>query len=120
MIKYRYAFDGQGNVVNVDNLSRNRISGEVRRTEESHQDKAFSKFKCISCENELIPRLGEIRRKYFAHKSGQTCSEETYLHKLCKAIFAENYRNCIENNEPFFIEYKEEVICNRYEMCFGA
>jgi CRISPR/Cas system endoribonuclease Cas6 (RAMP superfamily) len=49
-----------------------------------------SKYFCISCGNELIPKMGVIREHHFAHKNKQEnkilCSEETYLHRLGKNI----------------------------------
>lgn len=51
---------------------------------------------------------------HFHHIEKENISQETYLHETAKNVFYENYRNCLENNIPFFIEYKVEKCCNTY------
>lgn len=97
-IKYKYAFDSKQQIVDVR---------ELQRSEETRNEV----FTCISCENILIPRLGEIKRKHFAHKHTQNCSEETYLHKLAKLTFEREYCLALANNEPFYIELKIDRRC---------
>lgn len=111
MIKYQYAYNLNGQMVHIDSLVRE--TGNLK-------DK---KYTCISCDNELIPRLGKIKKHHFAHKVIVTCSGETYLHNLGKKMFYQEYKQCIEDKIPFYIELFQKKICNRFEkelntVCF--
>lgn len=104
MIKYKFAYDYQQNTIDINTLSK------VNRTE---------KFTCLSCGNELIPYLGEIRKHHFHHKvTANNCSQETYLHKLAKNKFYETYDKCLKNNKPFIIKIETYPVCDFYENDF--
>ena len=103
MIKYRYAFDQEENIINVDAFDRKEELGE---------------FHCIGCGKELIARLGKIRIKHFAHKHDSNCSVETYLHKLAKTTFYNLYKDCLKNSKPFILEYTIHHFCDFYEDKF--
>ena len=107
IIKYQYAIDSNDKTINVENLY---ASAEIRK----------EVFRCLSCNNILIPVLGEKRRKHFRHKLDVqlNCSPETYLHKLAKLKFYEVYNNCLKHNEPFWIELEISQICNYYQADF--
>ena len=104
MIKYKYARDKVGEIVDIDNIDK---GGKLS-------------YFCISCGNELIPKIGTMRQRHFAHKSiTVNCSKETYLHKLSKETLYHYLCSCIENKIPFFIKYNREnclyiknIICN--------
>ncbi len=102
MIKYQYAYNSKGEITHVDTVER-------------EESKAKELFVCISCGNELIPRLGKIRKRHFTHKELINCSGETYLHNLGKKLFYQEYNFCVENNKPFYIEFYKKMICNKYE-----
>jgi hypothetical protein len=105
-IKYKYACDSKNQVVYI---------GDLEKTDAIKQEV----FTCISCENLLIPKLGKIRQKHFAHKYVQNCSGETYLHRLAKLVFVQEYQSCLDRKEPFYIELAIERECNAYEKHFG-
>ncbi|MBD1882166.1 competence protein CoiA family protein [Coleofasciculus sp. FACHB-T130] len=105
-IKYKYAYGAKNQVLYIGDLQRTEVI----------KNKAFT---CISCGNTLIPKLGEIRQKHFAHKHIQNCSQETYLHRLGKLIFAQEYQSCLNKNEPFYIELRIDRRCNAYEKQLG-
>ncbi|MBO6572864.1 MAG: hypothetical protein JJ958_10515 [Balneola sp.] len=96
MIKYLYALSEDNEIVRINSLDKD----EPRKT-----------FRCLSCKNELIPKLGDIRAWHFAHKMNVDCSSETYLHLLAKTFFINNYKKCLQNSKPFLLEYEESVIC---------
>jgi hypothetical protein len=105
-IKYKYARNSENRIVYIEELEKtNDIKQEV--------------FTCISCGNLLIPKLGKIRQKHFAHKYVQNCSKETYLHRLAKLVFAQEYQLCLDRKEPFYIELEIGRRCNAYEKDFG-
>jgi competence CoiA-like predicted nuclease len=101
MIKYKYANNEDGCLVDIYSASKS------------------NKYYCVSCGKELIPKTGKIRQWHFAHKNTEiVCSSETYLHILGKQTFYNTYKNCIKNNEPFYIEIERTKICNCYEKEF--
>lgn len=106
MIKYRYAHNSDGQIVNIDEIKRN----------ESEKNELYT---CIACGNELITRLGNVKIHHFAHKQTINCSGETYLHNLGKKVFFEEYTSCLKKGQPFYIEQIQEKICNCLEKEFG-
>ena len=105
-IKYQYAKDETGNLIDINNL------------EEKNRNNF--KFFCIGCGNELIARIGKIKIRHFSHKKVETCSGETYLHLLGKQLFYDNYIECLNTNKPFEIEFYQKRICNHYEQDLGV
>lgn len=100
MIKYKYAYGKDDEIVHIANLSKkSKNPGDI--------------FICISCGKELIPKLkNDIRKKHFAHKETVSCSGETYLHNLGKKIFYEEYSKCKKEGIPFYIELTHNKKCN--------
>lgn len=98
MIKFKYALNSLKEIIHINSLERDKLSKN-------------EKFVCISCENELIPRLGKERQKHFAHKKELNCSGETYLHNLAKLLFYQEYNKCLNENIPFFIELFQIRTC---------
>lgn len=105
MIKYKFAYDSNQNIIDIQTLSK-----------ESKRDK----FTCLGCGHEMVTVLGEKRVKHFRHKviAEINCSPETYLHKLMKTKFYKIYQNCLENNKPFNIKILVYPICDFYEKDF--
>ena len=101
--KYSYAFDRNSNLVNINDLDRKITKfGEI--------------FFCLGCNNPLIPRLGKIKIKHYAHKHIEiSCNYESYLHKLSKTIFFNEYTKCLNNNLPFNITILKKSSCNFYQ-----
>jgi hypothetical protein len=104
-IKYKYARSEAG-IVFINDLEN---TSEVRK----------KIFTCISCGNLLIPKLGKIKQKHFAHKHVCDCSLETYLHRLAKEKFFEEYNNCLKDNMPFYVEVPLELYCDAHQEKFG-
>ncbi len=95
-IKYRYALDELGNVVDVFAL-----------TEEDRKD-----YICLGCERTLRPTLGNVRSRHFRHKAVGDCSLETYLHRMGIVLFQETYQDCLYQNIPFSLETNQEEVCH--------
>ncbi|TVP66587.1 MAG: hypothetical protein EA342_11535 [Leptolyngbya sp. LCM1.Bin17] len=106
VIKYKYAKNAQGEIVFIEDLEN---TPSIRKEE----------FRCISCKNILIPKLGKIRQKHFSHKHFFDCSGETYLHRLAKELFAQEYRICLNQRKPFEIELAIPEYCKKYQKRFG-
>ena len=70
-IKYHYAKNQDGVIINIADVVK--------------EDRKSQRFFCISCGAEMIPKLGEVKARHFAHKAETpNCNSETYLHKLTK------------------------------------
>lgn len=100
--KYQFALDASGEITSVHTLNRGwpRTPGE---------------FRCLSCGNELIPKLGEIRTWHFAHKTTVDCSAETYLHRLGKAVFYREYQDCLRQRKPFRLRFPISRNCTHFQ-----
>lgn len=109
MIKYRYALNQINELVDVTKLERVHLKDE-------------DKFYSVDYHQELIPRLGKIKVKHFAHKPQNDVlgSSETYLHALGKRFFSELYEKCLAEGTPFYIKYEEQKICTRLEKEFNC
>lgn len=107
MLKYRYA-KGVG-----------EATCDILTMDESTR-RLGSPYRCFGCDSELIANLPKKNRtKYFSHKSHQGCSKETYLHKLAKTVFFEQYSEALAQNQPFVFVYKRATICNAFEQEFS-
>lgn len=92
---YLTAYSKEGDLVPISNVERG--SKEL--------------FKCPQCGGRLTPRKGEVKAHHFAHKPEANCNYESYLHKISKLLFEKRYNECLETNEPFYIEYEQEKRC---------
>lgn len=104
-IKYRYAFDSiEQRIVDVEKLEQTQKSRKKT-------------FTCLGCNKNLTPVMGQQRKKHFRHQvdTELSCSSETYLHKLAKTRFYEIYKQSVEENLEFNIEYEIDQICTRYK-----
>jgi len=108
MIKYRYALDRFNNLIDIQKLERINLLKE---------DKFFS----VDFIQPLIPRLGKIKKKHFAHKSIQVVlgNIETYLHALGKKIFLNEYNECLDSRTPFYLSYSIKNECTRLKEKFN-
>jgi DNA-binding sugar fermentation-stimulating protein len=94
-IKYRFAITSSNEIVDIMNIKDRTVD-----------------YYCLGCNSKLIPRLGEIRIKHFAHSTKeQVCSYETYLHQLAKKTLFSNISKRIANNMPFYIRVRREKKC---------
>lgn len=100
-VKYHYAYNERRILINIRNVSQ-----EYR---DNH------KFYCVSCGAEMVAKLGNVNTHHFAHKCGDdSCSSETYLHKLGKMLFKQKF----EESATFIIEYQRIIKCKKRSSCF--
>lgn len=98
-IKYHYALNDKGKITDISDVTEND-----RRT----------KYYCLSCGDEMRPRLGVKNAHHFAHKSTTPdCNPETYLHKLAKYKIKEKFDSGI----PFEISIRQTSGCIDKEHC---
>lgn len=98
-VKYCYCLDESGNLVHVKSLTN--------ETRHSHH------WYCLQCGQEMVPNLGEIKAKHFAHKADTACDGESYLHKLAKRLIRERFLS----TGSFPIIFNREVSCREEHEC---
>jgi hypothetical protein len=101
MVKFEYAFDSQGNIHYINNLSK------------GHN---FGPFTCITCGEPMIDRLGKGVDKggntpHFAHKSSSyNHADESELHYNTKAYLSLKLNEILDSNDKN--EFIINVSCN--------
>ena len=60
-VKYSYCLDENGNLVHVEDLKD--------ETRHAHQ------WYCLQCGQVMVPNLGKIKAKHFAHKADTACDD---------------------------------------------
>lgn len=95
-IKYQYAYDENGVLVNINTLSRD--------------ESKLHEYRCIACGSVLAPRAigSKCRRPHFYHKTLVECNGETYLHKLGKLYIKKRF----DESEHFFVSYPAKLECS--------
>jgi hypothetical protein len=104
-VKFRKAIDQSGKIVDITDVKNQSISKQ-------------QEFRCIGCERRLRPRTGEIRTAHFYHHKSQACSFETYLHKLGKQLFYQEFQKRKDESNEFILGIPEKVVCKKFES-FG-
>lgn len=95
-MKNLYALDKNNSLIHIQSVNK-----ELKE-----------KFHCCNCGGELIARKGKVKAHHFSHKADGNCSYESYLHKVAKIKFYEQYSECLKLKVPFFIDYKTELTCS--------
>lgn len=104
--RYRYAFDNEGRLLAVDELHpRDR--------------RARGPFTCLGCGRTLTPKMGPIVVHHFAHLDTETCSGETYRHRLAKQVFHDTYVRCLGEKRPYTLGLARPRTCNHFQHDFG-
>ena len=78
-VRYHFAYDEHDSIIDIDN-----VSSEYRKEHDFH---------CISCGALMMARLGNEKAHHFAHKGGESCGSETYLHILAKLMLKRKFDN---------------------------
>jgi hypothetical protein len=106
-LKYRFAIGADNSTFDILD-----IDVETRRL--------GSPYKCFGCSGELIPNIPKTdRTKYFSHKAEQSCNRESYLHKLAKYTFFENYKKALASGIPFVFSFEQKFLCSAFHDTFG-
>ena len=101
-IQYKYAYidDDRDNIISIDEITK--------------ENRNKYKYRCIGCDNELLPRaIGSTKKTpHFYHpQKFVNCSGETYLHKLTKRVIKEKF----DKGPTFFVEYERTEKCDKNE-----
>ena len=68
-------------------------------------------FHCPKCKLKMVPALGEHNVEHFRHL-GSRCKYDMFLHSMAEWIFFYEYKKCLEEKKPFFVEVPILVRCN--------
>lgn len=102
-MKNEYAYNSQTEIIHIS---------EIQHTKNSQ-------YTCLNCGSILIPKKGKIRSHHFSHKHETNCSYESYLHKLGKMKFYNEFKRCLSEKKPFYIDYTIDKTCNSCFKSFG-
>lgn len=94
-VRYRTAFDENHNLININDVTK----------EERHQHT----YRCITCGEILLPRLGTERARHFFHGKDTNCDGETYIHNLAKLKLKEKF----DKSEHFYVSYDVSYVCSK-------
>ena len=97
-IKYQYAYDENNNIIDIKSINK-----EYRKEHTFH---------CIGCNGKMKANFCKTKTDYFSHY-GDSCSYETYLHKLAKRVFKEKF----ENNNSVLLKYEQYDLCSKNKTC---
>ncbi len=79
-------------------------------------------YTCIGCGGKLIAKTKDDKmEKHFAHSPGldRPCRSESYLHKLGKLVFADEFAKCLQIGEAFTISVPNSKYCKKYCNVLG-
>ncbi|MBR2772127.1 MAG: hypothetical protein IKD78_09010 [Bacteroidales bacterium] len=94
---HHYAIDNNGEITSIETIQiENRHNG----------------YYCVSCGGAMIPVLGKIREHHFRHKT-DTCSYESYIHKLWKQYIFEQWQKLSHLYVTYYVEY----CCDKTKTC---
>ena len=69
---------------------------------------------CPYCKKALRPRLGKKNAHCFAHKKGESCEMDRYIHATAETLLKQKWDN---PNEPFEITMTVHTECKEAESC---
>lgn len=103
-VKIKIALDEYNNYIDVSN--------SISKT----------KYRCIDCKEELIPKKGNIKAHHFAHLNKFDCNGESWQHIYCKRKIAELYDRfqynfnceCCDKSHSYIFqkEFEPKIECN--------
>ena len=99
-VQYPYADVGAPEMLHIS-----KVTPETRR--------AYN-YTCPYCKKVLRPRLGSKRTHCFAHKPGERCDMDKYIHATAERLLKEKW----ERDEPFEITMKVKTACKDLDNCF--
>lgn len=97
-VKYYSAFDEADNLVRIDDVTKENCKQHT--------------YRCPKCKDPMTPALGDKIKHHFRHK-GDHCSFESYLHKVAKLRFKEEF----EHRDEFLIRADVVNGCDRFDEC---
>lgn len=68
---------------------------------------------CPYCKKEMRPYLGEHNRHCFAHKPGQSCDRDKYIHTTAERLLKERW----DSEGPFEFTLTAEFVCEKTDTC---
>lgn len=99
-VKYPYADVGAQALLHISSV-----------TPDNRRD--FS-YICPYCRKALSPRLGKKNAHCFAHKKGESCEMDRYIHKTAEMLLKQKWDN---PDEPFEITMTVHTDCKEAETC---
>ena len=88
VIRYPYALDSNGQVVNINSSQ----SGQL--------------YQCLVCRSSMVAKRGTVRQPHFSHKQSIACSDpDTALHKTAQSLIIQCLDSARNSNEEYRLGY---------------
>ena len=72
---------------------------------------------CLGCDEEMIPRKGQIKRRHFAHKAGlKECNPDNALHETAKAAICQRFMSAVQLGQEYLVQFP----CSRCRQPIGV
>lgn len=98
-VQYPYADVGQAELMHISAV-----------TPENRREYTYT---CPYCKKALRPRLGTKRAHCYAHRPGESCELDRYIHSTAERLLKEKW----ERDEPFEISMNVHSECRDYDNC---
>lgn len=99
-VQYPFADVGEPNLMHISGITQ-----ENRRS---------YTYICPYCKKGLRPRLGTKKAHCYAHKPGESCELDRYIHTTAERLLKEKW----DRDEPFEITMKVRTECKEIDNCF--
>ena len=65
-----------------------------------------SRYLCLGCDQEMIPRKGRIKKHHFAHKADlEQCNPDNALHETAKAAICHGFLTALEEDKSYPVKF---------------
>lgn len=98
MIQYQHARNSEGIITHIGTITR--------------EGRSKQRYCCVGCGAAMTAVLGNIKAHHFRH-SGETCSWESYLHKLGKQIIKQRF----DDSPTFNVKFYSNNSCPHLAQC---
>ncbi len=99
-VQYPFADVGEPNLVHISEI-----------TQENRHSYTYT---CPYCKKGLRPRLGTKKAHCYAHKPGESCELDRYIHTTAERLLKEKW----DRDEPFEIKMNVRTECKELANCF--
>ena len=98
-IKYSYCLNENNELVHISGVTV--------------EDRLHHTYYCLECGQNMVAKIGKIKKPHFAHAKDTACDGESYLHKLAKRRIREKFMS----SENFPITFVRDVPCQDSSQC---
>ena len=98
-VQYPFADVGDKELMHISEITR--------------ENRRLYKYTCPNCKKDLLPRLGDKKAHCYAHRPGENCELDRYIHTTAERLLKEKW----DRDEPFEIKMKVRSECKERAKC---